>query len=41
VSHAASPFGWRYSHTSMLGPDERIAPLALPAASIAVSDLLP
>jgi Uma2 family endonuclease len=38
---ARSPFRWRYGRTVVLGPDERVSPLALPAASIAVSDLLP
>jgi Uma2 family endonuclease len=37
----AAPFGWRYSAATTLGPGERVTPLAVPAASIAVSDLLP
>ena len=37
----AAPFGWRYGSTSALGPDERISPLAAPAAFITVADLLP
>jgi Uma2 family endonuclease len=37
----AAPFAWRYGSTVTLGPGERVTPLALPAASIAVSDLLP
>jgi Uma2 family endonuclease len=41
VSDAASPFGWRYGHTTMLSHDERVSPLAMPAVAIAVSDLLP
>ena len=38
---AAAPFGWRYGSTVMLGPDDRVTPLAGPAAALAVSDLLP
>jgi|SRR5687768_6156985 len=38
---AAAPFGWGYGTTLALGPDERVAPLAAPAASVTVADLLP
>jgi len=34
-------FGWRYGRSITLGPDERIAPLAVPQASILTADLLP
>ena len=38
---AAAPFAWRYGRVATLGPDERVAPLAVPAASVSVADLLP
>jgi len=38
---AAAPFAWRYGRVVTLGPDERVAPLAVPAASVVVADLLP
>jgi Uma2 family endonuclease len=41
VPDGAAPFGWRYGSTITLGPDESIAPLAVPNASVAVADLLP
>ncbi len=41
VPDGAASFGWRYGRSATLGPDERIAPLAAPAAEIAVADLLP
>ncbi len=41
VPDGAAFFGWRYGHSATLGPDQRIAPLAAPAAEIAVADLLP
>jgi len=41
VPDSAAPFGWRYGRTVALGPDERVSPLAAPAAEIAVADLLP
>ncbi len=34
-------FGWRYGRSITLGPDERIAPLAVAQASILIADLLP
>jgi len=34
-------FGWRYGRSVTLGPDERVAPLAAPQASILIADLLP
>jgi Uma2 family endonuclease len=37
----AAPFGWRYGSAVTLGPDERVSPLAIPSAAVAVSDLLP
>jgi Uma2 family endonuclease len=37
----AAPFGWSYGTTLTLGPDERVAPLAVPAAAVTVADLLP
>jgi len=41
VPDGAAPFGWRYGRAVALGPDERVSPLAAPAAEIAVADLLP
>ena len=41
VPDGAASFGWRYGRSVTLGPDERISPLAAPAAEIAVADLLP
>jgi Uma2 family endonuclease len=41
VPDGAAPFGWRYGRSVTLGPEERISPLAAPAAEIAVADLLP
>ena len=41
VADGAGPFGWRYGRVVTLGPDERVSPLAAPAAAIAVADLLP
>jgi Uma2 family endonuclease len=38
---AAAPFAWRYGRVVTLGPDERVAPLAVTAALITVADLLP
>jgi Uma2 family endonuclease len=38
---AAAPFAWRYGRVVTLGPEERVAPLAVPAALITVADLLP
>jgi Uma2 family endonuclease len=37
----AARFGWRYGHAAALGPDERVAPLALPGAAVTVAELLP
>jgi Uma2 family endonuclease len=34
-------FGWRYALVHVLGPEGAVAPLAAPAARIAVADLLP
>ena len=41
MADGAASFGWRYGRSITLGPDERISPLAAPAAEIAVADLLP
>ncbi len=38
---AAAPFAWRYGRVVTLGPDERVAPLAVPSAYVIVADLLP
>ena len=38
---AAATFGWRYTRSDVVGPDAIVTPLAVPAASIAVSQLLP
>ena len=37
----AAPYGWMYGDSSRLGRAEFVTPLALPAARIAVADLLP
>jgi Uma2 family endonuclease len=36
-----APHGWRYRSVAMLAPPSVVVPLALPAAPIAVADLLP
>jgi Uma2 family endonuclease len=41
LSDESAPFGWRYGQSVALGPDERVAPLAAPQASLLVADLLP
>lgn len=38
---AAAAFGWRYGSRQTLGPEASVAPLAAPAARVAVADLLP
>lgn len=38
---AAAAFGWRYGSRQNLGPEASVAPLAAPAARVAVADLLP
>jgi Uma2 family endonuclease len=38
---AAAAFGWRYASGQTLGPEASLAPLAAPAARVAVADLLP
>jgi Uma2 family endonuclease len=38
---AAAPFGSRYTHTEVFRADARVTPLAAPAASVLVSQLLP
>ena len=37
----AAPYGWDYATLDVLGPTARVAPLAAPAAAIAIADLLP
>ena len=41
VLSADAPHGWSYGRVQCLGPEESISPLAAPAASIRVADLLP
>ncbi len=41
IPDPAAPFGWRYAHREIVAPSGRIAPLAAPAAPVAVADLLP
>jgi Uma2 family endonuclease len=41
VPDVAASFGWRYGRLVTVGPDERVSPMAAPAAEIAVADLLP
>src|SRR5712691_1177663 len=41
VPDAAAPSGWRYARREIIAPPGRIAPLAAPAAPVAVADLLP
>ncbi len=36
-----APFGWRYGRAVVLGPGERVSPLAAPTAAVTVADLLP
>lgn len=38
---AAAPYGWRYAQRDVLDASARVTPLAAPAASIRVADLLP
>ncbi len=38
---ASAPFGWRYRSIQVLGPEGSVVPLAAPAASVCVTDLLP
>jgi len=40
IPDVAAPFGWRYGSAISLGSDKVVSPLAAPAASIAVADLL-
>ena len=40
VTHPTAPFGWRYARRETVTASGRVAPLAAPAAFIAVSDLL-
>ena len=37
----SAPYGWDYSTVQVLSADQRVSPLAAPATSIAVADLLP
>jgi Uma2 family endonuclease len=41
VPAAEAPYGWRYQHVQRLGPEATVSPLAVPAASVSVTDLLP
>ncbi len=41
VPEAGQRYGWRYQDVLLLGPHDRIAPLASPKKRIAVADLLP
>jgi len=41
VPDGTAPFGWRYGRSITLGPDDHVAPLAAPRASILIADLLP
>src|SRR5262245_38838179 len=41
LADETAAFGWRYGRSITLGPDERVAPLAAPQASILVAELLP
>jgi Uma2 family endonuclease len=41
VPSPSAPYGWDYGSVLILGPDDSVRPLALPAAVIAVADLLP
>jgi Uma2 family endonuclease len=41
VPDGAATFGWRYGRAAALGPDETVSPLAAPAASVPVADVLP
>ena len=41
VPDASAPYGWRYAHREVILPAGRISPLAAPAATITVADLLP
>jgi len=41
TSDSSAPFGWRYARREVLGPSALVSPLAMPAASIRVADLLP
>jgi hypothetical protein len=38
---AAAPYGWRYARAQVLDASARVTPLAAPAASIGVAQLLP
>src|SRR5712692_2431240 len=37
----SAPYGWRYRSIATLAPPAAVAPLAFPAAQVAVADLLP
>jgi Uma2 family endonuclease len=41
VADASAAFGWRYAEKHVFGPDSSVSPLAIPAAHLIVSDLLP
>ena len=41
VTDSVAPFGWRYARSEVLDIAARVTPLAAPASSVAVSQLLP
>ena len=41
VPDVSQHYGWRYQDVLLLGPPDRIAPLAAPKKRVAVADLLP
>jgi hypothetical protein len=38
---AEPPYGWSYRHVQRLSAEANVSPLAAPAASLSVTDLLP
>ena len=41
VPDSSQPHGFRYAHVTVLSPGDAVSPLAVPAARVAVADLLP
>ena len=41
ASEPSAPYGWDYAFVDVLGPTERVSPLAAPTIQIPVGDLLP
>jgi hypothetical protein len=41
IADASQPFGFRFNTQTILDPSAKVSPLAMPKASISVSDLLP